>query len=292
MFFIEEDFRLIEAILGNQESFVSRYSIKKSSGKLRPIISPVLPYKTLQKKIKYWLDSRKVFQIHDSSYAWVPKRSRTDCARFFVGMEDFNEFDIQDYFGSITMDHLIGILIYNPIIPELLNLLNIDLNQLAYILSVEKHGRRILPQGFCTSPLLANAVRYQIDCELEALAATHQMIYKNYGDNLYFVGMHPVPELYMLMVNILKKYGFTSNYRKYKHRNSGQKQNMLGVIVNKKLAVDKQYVIGLIDDILHATEVDSKLLGRIHNVALSDNPRNYNYLIKLLERIHGTKINQ
>lgn len=290
--FSKEDRALVKSVLADPSQFVSIYHRKerKVNGrvKYRKIIAPSDDYKLLQQKIKYYMESMKFFDIAESSYAWIPKKSREQCAYMHIGQKYILEADISDFFGSIGSHHLEGLFTYNEKIPYLLNFLEIELDELINLLTFkDKKGNQFLAQGFATSPILANAVRYPIDIIMEQRADANDWIYTNYGDNLFISGSSVPKYVIGEIGTILEKYDFKLNTKKSKVKPYFQRQKVLGIVVNKKLNIPKLYVGKLMYDIINASEIDAKIMGKINQLRISENPRNFNYLTKLIERIHG-----
>lgn len=290
--FTDEDRALVKTVLADPSQFVSVYhrKEKKPGGRIkyRKIIAPSDDYKLLQQKIKYYMETMKFFDIADSSYAWMPKRSREQCAYMHIGQKYILEADISDFFGSIRARHLEGLFSYNEKIPYLLNFLEIEIDELINLLTFkDRRGNQFLAQGFATSPILANAVRYPIDVIMEQKADANDWVYTNYGDNL-FVSGSAVPKYVIKEIgSLLEQYDFTLNIKKSKVKPYFQRQKVLGIVVNKKLNIPKLYVSKLMYDIISAPEIDAKIMGKINQLRISENPRNFNYLTKLIERVHG-----
>lgn len=290
--FTPNDKETIRQIIADQASYVSAYrkrKYKQGRLKIREIIVPNEVYKNLQQKILFWFQRYNVFKISKSSFAWIPGKSREMCADRHVGYKYLLETDISDYFGSIKNSHLDGLFVYNERIAYLLNLLEIEMQELIEFLTLSKNNgrQRYLPQGFPTSPIIANAIRYNIDLQIENIAADNSWVYSAYGDNLYLSGASVPKDTIDKIDDILKLYGFAISRHKCKVMPYYRRQSVLGIVVNQKASISKDYLHSVMGQIIGADTVDSKLLGRINQFRISDNPRNFKYLNKLMEKVHA-----
>lgn len=86
-----------------------------------------------------------------------------------------------------------------------------------------------LPQGFATSPTLANIVTNELDYELSKLCGD-QIVYSRYADDLYFstnLKKIPLKEI----TSIIESYDFSLNDKKTKFMSRGKKQYVTGLTV-------------------------------------------------------------
>lgn len=295
--FTGEDLKLFKKIIQDQLSFVNiYYQRKRKNGrmKVREIVAPKTEYKELQKKLLFWLQSNNVFRISDQSFAWMSGKSREQCATRHTGHKYIMELDIKDYFGNITEAHIEGLMVYNEKISYLLNILQKDLKDLIFFLTLSKPGKlyRYLPQGYATSPIIANAIRYEIDNKINRLASENNWVYSAYGDNLYVSGDSVPRETMEFIAGIVEQYGFAISKHKCKVMPYYRQQSVLGIVVNEKLSISRDYLRNVMNEIINTDTVDSHLIGRINQFRISNNHRNFNYLNNLLEKIHGkTTIN-
>jgi len=277
-------YQLIKNIIANKANYVSTYvQHRKKKGKIkrRYIVAPNSEYKKAQKYILDYFIENNVFNIHHTSYAWIKGKSRGDCANIHVGKRYVLEADIKNFYDSITKDHLIGLFIYNQKIPKLLNLLNIDLQDFIELLTY--NGK--LPQGFITSPHIANAIRQPIDVSIQEMCDRNQWSYSNYGDNLYISGNSVPKETISIINDICKRYGFELNLRKSKVMPYYQRQLVLGIVVNVKRNIERQYIQNIIKELINVRQINPHIRGKIEQLNLADNKKNYFYLQKLARRI-------
>lgn len=123
-------------------------------------------------------------------------------------------------------------------------------------------GRRLatphLPQGAPTSPALANLAAFRLDRRLTGLAASHEVSYTRYADDLTFSGparlvraantpRRAVPE-------IAREEGFAVNDHKSMLATRAGRQRVCGVVVNERLNVPR-YEYDILEAILHNSRV-------------------------------------
>lgn len=158
-----------------------------------------------------------------------------------------------------------------------------------------------LPQGAPTSPALSNLAAFVLDRRLAGLAASAGASYTRYADDLAFSGG---PELSRdatafvhLVGAIVLDEGFEVNYRKTRVMRSGRRQQVGGLVVNRRPNVKRRDYDAL-RALLHNAarfgpesqnrhrhpEFRAHLAGRIAWVAAS-NPRRGEKLARLLAAI-------
>lgn len=91
-----------------------------------------------------------------------------------------------------------------------------------------------LPQGAPTSPALANALSYRLDCRLTGLARSAGLQYTRYADDLAFSGPTLTRTFLPHAAAIVLEEGFAPNYRKTRLMFPAQRQHLTGVTLNEK----------------------------------------------------------
>lgn len=281
---------LLFKICQNQELYINRYKLRiiKPNGKvkIREIVTPSKEYKELQRELNLYI--KDLFPIHPKAYAWLPNKNRFDCALQHYGKKVVVELDIKDFFPSITDEMLYRLFLENNIIdvksvPLEVIVKFITLPQDA---SINGSKKRYLPQGFATSPTLANAIRYKLDCFVEDVANTHNLTFTSYGDNIFLSGEYVPHDVIEAVIREAASFGFQIPNNKVKIMPYYKRQQILGFTVNKKVNIPKDYakrVIDTIFDYLRAgKEPDPHLLGLINALSFSENLRHYRYAKKLL----------
>jgi RNA-directed DNA polymerase len=95
-----------------------------------------------------------------------------------------------------------------------------------------------LPQGAPTSPALANLCAHRLDCRLAGLAQSLGAAYTRYADDLAFSGgrelERPARRFQVLVCRIALEEGFEVNPRKSRFMRQGLRQQLAGVVVNRR----------------------------------------------------------
>jgi retron-type reverse transcriptase len=94
-----------------------------------------------------------------------------------------------------------------------------------------------LPQGAPTSPALANLAAFRLDRRLAGLAHVAGLRYSRYADDLTFSGgrlRRRWTDLETLVAAIARDEGFTLNLRKSTLRTAAARQQVCGIVVNKR----------------------------------------------------------
>jgi hypothetical protein len=98
--------------------------------------------------------------------------------------------------------------------------------------------RRHLPQGAPTSPALANLCAYRLDCRLAALARSVDAQYTRYADDLAFSGAEALERcarrFHVHVCRIALEEGFEVHTRKTRFMRQGVRQQLAGVVVNRR----------------------------------------------------------
>lgn len=232
----------------------TEFSIPKRSGGVRVISAPNEKLKLLQKRLAKHLHLCEV-EIEEK-YA-VKRRLAHG---FKVGQSIFSNanvhkrrsyvlnVDLENFFGSINFGRVRGFFIKNRDFS-----LNPDVaTVLAQIIC---HDNK-LPQGSPCSPVVSNLLSNIMDIRLSKLARAHKCSYTRYADDLTFstsLREFPValaePEAHnpnkwiagSALVGAVRGCGFSINEKKTRLQYARSRQDVTGVIVNKKLAAPASY---------------------------------------------------
>lgn len=209
---------LLGQILDCPGYYYQEFSIPKSSGGVRTILSPLPSLMSIQTWIKEnILDN---VSISTAAHGFVKQRSIITFAKEHAGQAALLHLDIKDFFPSITLKNIYGIfrkIGYPP---------NVSL----YLAKVcTSHGT--LPQGAPTSPGLSNIFSYSLDKRLLGLASSNGVTYSRYADNLVFSGHYVAYSLVKTIEKILSAYGFHLNHKKTYLSTGRSKRVIVGVSV-------------------------------------------------------------
>lgn len=220
------------------------FKLPKKSGGERTIYVPQRTLKSLQRKIKNYLETkyRPLYCCH----GFIEKRSCVTNAIPHVNKKWCLNFDLADFFPSINFGRILGL--FTSQIFEFNN-------RLATTLAIICCYKGALPQGAPTSPILANMICYNLDKKMIELAKENRCIYSRYCDDItlstnlnsfpsllvtYYKDQDYVdlsPELY----KIVNGSGFIVNTNKTRLAEKNKCQMVTGIIVNKKLNLKRKY---------------------------------------------------
>lgn len=235
------------------------FNIKKKSGKLRQICAPVVGLRMIQSCL------REIFNAYyDPSpnvCGFVNGRSIADGAKRHVGKNYVLNIDLKDFFDSIEFHRVKSMLCCAPF-----NLIDDKNNpqSLPFVIAnlcctpkkvirVDKEGkeqecvRSVLPQGAPTSPILTNLICRQLDKKLYFLAKKYHCAYSRYADDITFSANKNIfkidSEFYCELKQIIEvECRLKINEDKTRVQNRKYRQEVTGLIVNKKVNVTKRYV--------------------------------------------------
>jgi len=224
-----------------------RYEIAKKTGGARCISAPLPALAAAQQ----WL-LRNVLQplaVSPHAHGFVPTRSVVTNAAPHAGKAVVVNLDVRDFFPSITFRRvkgLFGKLGYSEHIATVFALLCTEPPRVAveheskvYYVAL---GDRVLPQGACTSPAITNALCRRLDSRLAGLARRHGFAYTRYADDLTFSGDEPraAGRLLRSVRSILADEGFTEHEQKTRVMRSARRQEVTGVVVNRRPTIGRR----------------------------------------------------
>ena len=155
-----------------------------------------------------------------------------DNAIVHVGQELVINIDIKDFFPSIKYKQIFRVykyIGYN--------------NQVSHLLTkLCTNGKNVLPQGAPTSPVLSNIILLKLDKRLSNLAISAGCQYTRYADDITFSGKKNIKSLVPIIIRIINDEGFEINQSKLRLQYSNQRQEVTGLIVNKKVSLAKKTI--------------------------------------------------
>lgn len=231
------------------------FYVKKKSGKDRQISAPATGLKLIQQCLNL------IFQAHytPNEYAcgFVPNRNITDGAKLHTNQAYVYNIDLKDFFDTITFPRVKRVLSLPPF-----NLTD-EREPLGFVIASlcchpkkiikDNNGNQVeeirncLPQGAPTSPILTNIVCRNLDRHLAGLARRFRAKYSRYADDITFSCNYNIfknnsefiKELHRI---VEKEQGLEINLDKTRMQTSNQCQEVTGLIVNKKVNINKSYI--------------------------------------------------
>lgn len=259
-------------------TYYKTYSIPKKSGGKRIISVPDRELKLIQICIKILL-SRK-YTPNKNVFGFIEHRSIVDNAKVHLNQDVVYSIDLKDFFPSIHKNLIIEKLVRRY-------LMNYPMAKLIASLVTMRNneGNYILPQGAPSSPIVTNMMCEHLDLRLSSFANIHHINYSRYADDIslsfsykfYHYWNHPHfsfrkhryaginYDAKTMIEKIIETEGFRINTKKTHISFSGQKQQVTGLIVNRKVNVPRVFVKRL-RTIIHNWEIDG--YAKAYNIFL------------------------
>ncbi|CAN5548997.1 hypothetical protein BH11BAC2_BH11BAC2_06260 [soil metagenome] len=245
------------AFINTIENKYQTFEVNKKAGGTRVIMAPRNGLKAIQKSLNLIFQS--IFIPDDDTTGFVKNRSVVDNARKHVGSIYVYNLDLKDFFPSIDQARVWRCLQNPPFFlsPKFkkMELANLIVALCCVEMEVERKDsndewmlikKRVLPQGAPTSPILSNVVCQKLDFLLGAVARRFGLRYSRYADDITFSSMHNVyqreGEFVKEVYRIIADQNFHVKESKVRLQKDGYRQEVTGLVVNKKVNVNKRYV--------------------------------------------------
>lgn len=233
------------------------FHIPKRNGGQRTIKAPVDALKLLQRKLSELLQDC-IDEINTTkkrkdraAHGFKRKRSIISNARQHRHRRWVFNLDLEDFFPSINFGRVRGFLLRNR---------DFALHQEAatVIAQIACHEHS-LPQGSPCSPVISNLVAHLLDMRLVKLAFQTGCTYSRYADDLTFsTNKKEFPEDIAVpsgaeadashlwspgkaLQQVIERTGFRINAKKTHQMYRTSRQNVTGLVVNKKINVRREY---------------------------------------------------
>jgi len=223
--------------------------LAKAGGSVRLIEAPKGRLKQMQRRILAGILEQ--VPVHDAVHGFVKGRSIQTFAAPHVGRHVVLRMDLRDFFPSFRAARVAAFfrtMGYPESVAE--RLASICTN--AAPLGVwaghpvdwetrQMYRRAHLPQGAPTSPALANAMAYRLDCRLSGLARAAGAAYTRYADDLAFSGdaefARSVARFLVHVMAVALEEDFEVHARKTRVQRQGVRQRLAGLVVNEHVNV-------------------------------------------------------
>ena len=226
-----------------------RFQIPKKTGGERLISAPMPRLKTAQ----HWIlvNILEKLELHDGAHGFRRDRSIVSNAQPHVGAEVIINFDLKDFFPSISYKRVKGLFQsfgYSEAAATIFGLLCTELR----VEEVELDGKtyyvattdRRLPQGSPASPAITNLLCRRLDRRVTGMAENLGFIYTRYADDLTFSAsgdsLQNICNILRNTESIVAHEGFTINEQKTRILRKSRQQEVTGVVVNDQLNVPKK----------------------------------------------------
>ena len=200
------------------------------------IDAPNKPLKAIQRELARGF--AEVYKPVSPAFGFVENRSIATNAACHVNKSHVVKMDLKDFFPSIAAGRIRGLLKC-----RLFDLPDDVANTITNLVCHNGH----LPQGAPTSPVLSNLICYSLDKALMRYASKNKLKYTRYADDLIFSStskksLRSIAEyskngdiqINSEVTGLIEENGFSINHDKTGIFNSGVRQVVTGVVVNKK----------------------------------------------------------
>lgn len=219
----------LAVLINSSECAYRSFNIPKRSGGYREILSP---FPVLAYCQRWILDNiLSSIKLHEKTFAFRPNYSIKDNAIIHLNQKELLKIDIEDFFGSIRINRIIGVF-----------------QRLGYTYSLSIYLAALccyngyLPQGASTSPMLSNIIGGVLDIRLSALAKKFELNYSRYADDITFSGKEIPKKLIYYCYDILEEEGFEPNKKKTILKTEKERKIVTGLCVTgDKIRVPKSY---------------------------------------------------
>lgn len=230
------------------------FSVLKKYGGYRVIAAPEPKLKLVQRKLADILQicaqeiSEKNKYSDNVAHGFKKNRSIVTNAECHKKKKMIFNLDLENFFGSINFGRVRGFFIADK---------NFQLNpNVATILTQIACYKNALPQGSPCSPIISNLVGNILDSHLVRMAKENSMTYTRYADDLTFstnaqllpenIAFSTSEKLHSWVVgkklsDRIEKSGFKINASKVRVQYRNSRQEVTGLIVNKRVNVPSTY---------------------------------------------------
>lgn len=221
--------KILYGISNNIDLNYEEIIIKKKNKNLRYLKEPSPILKSIQKRILKNVLEEKM--ISKCAYAYKKGLSTILNAKNHVGRKVILKLDIENFFDNINFYKVYNSCFNESLYPKKLGMLLTNL--CVY--------NDMLPQGAPTSGYISNIVLRDFDCNIDAYCKDKNINYTRYSDDMTFSGDFNIKEIISLVNKLLYKNGFRLNKKKIKVVKQSTRQQVTGIVVNRKTNVRKSY---------------------------------------------------
>lgn len=217
------------------------FEIPKKRGGLRKIDSPQKGLRVVQQKLAELLAENLDFK--PCVQGFIKKRGILQNATLHKKSTWVLNVDIKDFFGSINFGRVRAVFIAKPfeIHPDVATVI-------AQICCFNNY----LPQGAATSPIVSNIVASTLDNRILKHVRSHHLTYSRYADDVTLSSKRPFPrELAHIsdgrtivgedLASIFSRARFEINENKSRLQSKYDRQEVTGLITNKKVNIAAEY---------------------------------------------------
>ncbi len=242
----------------------TEFTVEKSNKELRKIATPTDSLKRLQKKLMLFLqdcyfeieelkkykvnyNDKKNKPIFFNAHGFLTNRSIITNALKHKNKRYVLNIDLKDFFPSINFARVYGFFNKNKYF-------KLSKEVSAFIAHIVCFNGK-LPQGTPTSPIISNLLTMNLDSSLNILSSKYKLTYTRYADDITFsTNLRDFPKdiayinennewkLGETLINIVKRNYFEVNDSKTRMQYKTSRQEVTGLIVNRKVNIKRKYI--------------------------------------------------
>ncbi len=218
---LDSIFKILKSKSDKVNEFVITTFKENGTSKNRTIYSPDREYKALLRRINKKLLNR--ISLSEGVCGAVIGKSLIDMVDIHCNRESVYQIDLQDFFPNITYRTIVNIFLRLNISKEVANLLT-------ELVTFENK----LPQGFPTSPMVANLVAMKLDYEQLQICKKFHISRTRWIDDIAFSGR--IKDLNLAIPKIqtsINKNYFILNKKKEKYSRRKDNPEIVGLSITK-----------------------------------------------------------
>ena len=238
------------------DNLYNSFTIPKKNGGERVIHAPKKELKFLQKKLSnvLWecylesIESKskvKNFKTPVLSHAFEKGKSIITNSQMHRNKKYILNIDLKNFFDSFNFGRVRGFFIKDrdfAVSPEI-----------ATVIAQIACYQGKLPQGAPSSPIITNLITRILDYRIVKIAKKYRFTYSRYADDMTFStnrelnsnklrASKELDNFLTELENVIISSGFEINPKKTRLSNNMQRQEVTGLVVNKKINVKREYI--------------------------------------------------
>jgi RNA-directed DNA polymerase len=238
--------RLCFHLYSDKSPKYSEFTIPKAGGGTRSIAAPPATLRAWQSSLAELLSF--IYVPKDATHGFVSARSVATNASRHLGRNLVLNLDLADFFPTIHFGRVRGLFLKPPF--------SFSTEVASTLAQLCTHDGR-LPQGAPTSPIISNFVCRRLDTDLDRLEKKHSCRVTRYADDITFSTNAPQfpaeiaaahdpygagVTLGAELLHIIAKHNFAVQPAKTRVRTRHRRQEVTGLIVNRRLNVPRAYI--------------------------------------------------
>lgn len=227
--------QLHHIVFNHKHQYYRIFEIPKKNGSKRSITSPHGSLDVLLHRLKMSLDY--YYRPKKVAHGFIRGRNIKTNAEVHAGRPFILNFDLKDFYDSITFARLYGLFQAQPF--------SFHSGAAAVLANLCTYNQK-LPQGACTSPVLSNLIASSLDRDLIALSKKYDScLYSRYADDITFSFFKPTDWVIFAgkVKSVIERNGFLLNENKTRLQYASQRQEVTGLVVNRKVNIPRSYIM-------------------------------------------------